>query len=174
MFVNRIASFTLGSLALTALLAVATPSHAQDQDEQGWPINHPEGSSSFPWNSPEYSGYYEPQYVAQPIVPSAPMVEPQKYQAKVNALPMSNTKDPNAITIVAHVPENAQVWIEDKPMTSTGKLRTFQSPSLTPGKTYHYTVRVAWIEDGKVVSQTRSFPVKTGDVHAVYLTKAKS
>jgi uncharacterized protein (TIGR03000 family) len=102
------------------------------------------------------------------------MAQPEKYEVYANALAMENTVDPNAVTLVAHVPENAQVWVEDDATTSRGDLRTYQSPPLTPGRTYTYTVRVAWVENGKVVSQTRHFPVKAGDVECVYLVKAGS
>jgi uncharacterized protein (TIGR03000 family) len=169
MFVKRTASFTAGTLAMTALLSAVTPSHAQ----QGWPINNPTGSSSFPWNSPGYRGYNEPRYY-QPILPTAPMAQPQQYEVYVNAVPMKNTEDPNAITLVAHVPENAQVWIGDKVTTSTGTLRLFQSPPVARGTSYSYPVRVAWVENGKLVSQTRDLSVKAGDVQCVYLVQAGS
>jgi uncharacterized protein (TIGR03000 family) len=102
------------------------------------------------------------------------MAQPEKYEVYVNAMPMENTVDPNAVTLVAHVPENAQVWVEDDTTTSRGALRTYQSPPLTPGTSYFYTVRVAWVENGKVVSQTHHVPVKAGDVECVYLIRAGS
>jgi uncharacterized protein (TIGR03000 family) len=166
----------LGTFALLALLLTVGTSHAQlESNAQGWTINHPAGSSSFPWNSPGYRGYSEPAYAARPISPAAAFGQPEKYQLYINELPMmKNTEDPNAVTLVAHVPSNAQMWIEDRPTTSGGTLRTFQSPPLTPGKRYSYTVRVAWVEDGKLVSQTHEFPIKAGDVQCVYLVQAGS
>src|SRR5262249_54152783 len=124
-----------GILALMVLLLVLGPSYAQPSaSQQGWPINHPASSASFPWNSPGYQGYNEPSYARQPIYPSAPMVQPEKYEVNVNALPMENTVDPNVVTLVAHVPDNAQVWVEDTPTASRGTLRTYQSPRLAAGK----------------------------------------
>ncbi len=168
MYAKSIAGRKAG--AMMALLLVVGPSHAQ----QGWPINNPTGSSSFPWNSPGYRGYSEPVYAAQPVIPSAPMGQPQKYEMYINDLPMKNTEDPNAVTLVAHVPDNAVIWVEDKLTSSKGTLRTFQSPSLTPRKSYTYTVRVAWVEDGKLVHQTHAFPVKAGAVQCVYLVQSGS
>jgi uncharacterized protein (TIGR03000 family) len=159
-------------LATLTLLAANGVGRAQ---EQGWPINHPQGSSEFPWNSEGYQGYSEPDYVPQAIDVSAPMVQPVKYETYVHSLPnMKNTQTDNAVTLVAHVPENAQVWIEGQPVGGTGKLRTYQSPPVTPGEKYMYKVRVAWVEAGKVVSEKQEFPVKAGDVHAVFLVKAGS
>jgi uncharacterized protein (TIGR03000 family) len=103
------------------------------------------------------------------------MVQPQKYELYVNVLPkVKNTEDPNAVTLVAHVPDNAQIWVGDSATTSTGNLRTFQSPPLTPGKDYSYAVRVAWVENGKLVTETHNFPVKAGDVQCVYVVQAGS
>src|SRR5260370_22844283 len=92
MYAKSIAGPKAGTLAMMGLLLVVGPSHAQ----QGWPINNPSSSSSFPWNSPGYQGYNEPRYAATPIIPSAPMGQPQKYGLYINALPLQNTDDPNA------------------------------------------------------------------------------
>jgi uncharacterized protein (TIGR03000 family) len=165
------AKTTVAAIALAAFLTVR-PIMAQ---EQGWPINHPTGSSSFPWNSSSYRGYYEPRYVTQVIPPSVTANKPQKYELNVNALAMmKNTEDPNALTLVAHVPDNAQIWFGDKPTASKGPTRTFYYSDLAPGSKYAYTVRVAWVEDGKVVSQTQNLSFKAGDVQCVYLVQAGS
>jgi uncharacterized protein (TIGR03000 family) len=106
------------------------------------------------------------------ISTEAPKAEAQKYGMHASPLPMmKNTEDPKAVTIVAHVPENAQVWFFDKPTTSRGKTRVFYYPNLALGSKYSYTVRIAWVEDGKVVSQTQTFSVTPGEVHAVYLKR---
>ena len=163
-----------GTLAVLALLLVLGPSQAQQSIGQGWPLNQSSGSSSFPWNSPGYRGYNEPSYAIQPSYRSAPMAQPEKYDVYVNAMAMENTVDPNVVTLVAHVPDNAQVWVENEATTARGTLRTYQSPPLTPGKSYSYTVRVAWVENGKLVSQTRHVAVKAGDVQCVYLVQTGS
>jgi hypothetical protein len=81
-----------GTVALIALLAVLGPSYAQPgASQQGWPINHPSSSSSFPWNSPGYQGYNEPGYAVRPIYVAAPMAQPEKYEVYVNALAMEAT-----------------------------------------------------------------------------------
>jgi uncharacterized protein (TIGR03000 family) len=99
------------------------------------------------------------------------MGQPQKYELYFNATTMKNTDDPNAVTLFAHVPDNAVIWIDDNLTTSQGTLRTFLSPPLTPSKSYTYRVRAAWVEDGKLVHQTHDFPVKAGDVQCVYLVQ---
>jgi uncharacterized protein (TIGR03000 family) len=169
MYAKETLRISVGALALAALLTTVWPSAAQ---EQGWPINHPTGSSSFPWNAPDYTGYDEPQYSTQEINTAVSTSDAQKYGMHASPLPMmKNTTDPKAVTIVAHVPENAQVWFFDKPTTSRGKTRVFYYPNLPRGSNYSYTVRIAWVEDGKVVSQTQTFSVTPGEVHAIYLKR---
>lgn len=170
MFSNRTAGLVAGSLI--ALLFVVGPSAAQLQNQQGWPMNQPSGSSSFPWNSRGFQGYSEPSQV---IPPSAIAGQPQKYDLNVGMLPMvKNTEDPKAVSLVAHVPESAQIWFDDKTTTSKGKLRTFTYSGLAPGSKYSYAVRVAWVEDGKLVHQTQTVTFKPGDVQCVYLVQAGS
>jgi uncharacterized protein (TIGR03000 family) len=45
------------------------------------------------------------------------------------------------------VPEVAQVMIDGQPTTSTGSERRYETPPLTPGKTYSYQVEASW-QDG--------------------------
>jgi uncharacterized protein (TIGR03000 family) len=172
MFTNRIVGLATGAVALVAMLSAVGPSEAQFQNQQGWPFNPPRESSSYPWNSRGFRGYSEPSQV---IPSSATAGQPQKYNLNVNALPtVKNTEDPNAVSLVAHVPENAQIWFDDKTTTSKGKLRTFTYPGLASGSKYSYAVRVAWVEDGKLVHQTQTVSFKPGDVQCVYLVQAGS
>jgi uncharacterized protein (TIGR03000 family) len=85
----------------------------------------------------------------------------------VTVLPEKNPEEPNVALMVAHLPEDARIWFEDQPTNQTGSLRRFLSPPLTPGKTYTYTVRVQWPEEGQWVSQVHSFPVHAGDIHCI-------
>jgi uncharacterized protein (TIGR03000 family) len=89
----------------------------------------------------------------------------------VNTLPATNTLDPNIVSLVAHVPEHARIFVGGEGTSSTGKLRMFQTPPLTPGKKYVESVRVDWVEDGKWMSQKHNFPVSAGGIYCVYLMK---
>jgi uncharacterized protein (TIGR03000 family) len=61
----------------------------------------------------------------------------------------------NAVHLQVRVPANAEVWIGGAKTAQTGTLRQFKSPPLTPGKTYSYTIRARWVEDGRLEDQTR-------------------
>jgi len=65
--------------------------------------------------------------------------------------------------IEVQVPENAQVWIEGKKMASTGTTRRFVTPTLNPGRTYTYDIRVQWNQDGRDVSTDRQITIRGGE-----------
>jgi uncharacterized protein (TIGR03000 family) len=64
--------------------------------------------------------------------------------------------------ITVRVPANTDVWVNGVKMNSTGLVREYQSPPLTPGKGYHYEVRVRWEANGQTVTQTKSVPIAAG------------
>jgi uncharacterized protein (TIGR03000 family) len=69
--------------------------------------------------------------------------------------------DPTA-TIAVRVPANAKVWFDDAPTRSTGTQRLYYSPPLESGKTYHYTVRAEWEDNGKTVKKSQDVEVRAG------------
>jgi uncharacterized protein (TIGR03000 family) len=64
--------------------------------------------------------------------------------------------------ITLSVPEGAQVWFEGGKTKSTGAVRQFQSPPLTPGEKYTYEIRARWTENGREVTQTQQVGVSAG------------
>jgi uncharacterized protein (TIGR03000 family) len=66
--------------------------------------------------------------------------------------------------MVAQVPENATLWFDDRPTRQRGGLRKFESPALTPGKTYAYTLRLDWDNGGQKMTKTQVLAVRAGDV----------
>jgi len=73
---------------------------------------------------------------------------------------------------MGHLPADALVWIEDAPTTSTGDERHYVSPPLEVGKELHYSIRVAWVEDGKWVAKESKIAVKAGEEHCFFLKEA--
>lgn len=66
-------------------------------------------------------------------------------------------------TVVVHVPADAQVWFDNSPTRSTGSERSFETPALTSGKTYRYTLKARWLQDGKPVEASRGVEVRPGE-----------
>lgn len=60
------------------------------------------------------------------------------------------------------VPANAAVWFDTTQTQASGPVRVFQSPTLTPGDRYTYTIRARWNENGRQVTQTRTVDVSAG------------
>ena len=162
----RIHTFAFAGLSLAASLLLATgPATADTQ---------PGRSKYFmPWEAPTYKGYSEPVRPTQPP-PAAITAAPQRYNLVVAPVPSEAVGGvaPDRIQLMAHVPEDALVWIEDAPTTTTGAERTYISPALAPGKEYNYAIRVAWSEDGHWVSKDAVAHVKAGQCHCFYLERA--
>jgi uncharacterized protein (TIGR03000 family) len=63
---------------------------------------------------------------------------------------------------MVNVPAGAQLWFDGKATTTTGSIRQFDSPPLTPGSRYSYEVRARWNENGHEVTQTQQVEVSAG------------
>jgi uncharacterized protein (TIGR03000 family) len=89
----------------------------------------------------------------------------EEYQAYA-AASASNRSAPAPVDAIAHVtvrvPAEAQVWIEGTKTASTGPVRQFQSPQLTPGSKYTYDIKASWNENGHDVTQTQKVEVTAG------------
>lgn len=139
---------------------------------EGWetqPYGAP--ASLLPWNHPEFQGYHET--ARPPELPSVVSAAPERYTITLHLVPHKpKGVDPNIAVLMAQVPENALIWFNDKPTTSRGKIRYFETPPLSPGKRYRYTVRMVWHENGKWVHKTENVPIQAGDMRCVYLSPA--
>ncbi len=165
---SRISKLLTAGSALAALLWAAQPVSAQSMPSGG--------SKMWPWNVMGYQGYREPAHAATPKDPSAAPVAAKKYQVAVMTVPQQTPDEfyANRALLMAHLPENGQVWFQGKETATKGTMREFMSPPLAADKDYTYSVRVDWVEDGQKVTQTHEFNVKAGAIHCVYLVDANS
>jgi uncharacterized protein (TIGR03000 family) len=132
-------------------------------------------TGKMPWERSNYEGYSESHTVPLHTAPANyyPQAEPEKYVVKITSPTEKHTyDDPNAVMLVAHLPADARFFVGGEPTTQTGTVRYFVSPALPPGKVFHYTVRVDWVENGKQVSQTERIPVQAGEIHCVDIVPA--
>jgi uncharacterized protein (TIGR03000 family) len=72
------------------------------------------------------------------------------------------------------LPANAKVWFEGVKTSQTGSVRDYVSPSLDPGKTFDYQIRVRWTENGHRVEQQRKVTVRPNGRTVVDLTSPTS
>jgi uncharacterized protein (TIGR03000 family) len=69
----------------------------------------------------------------------------------------------NIINLRVMVPDpNARVWIENQEMSIKGPERLFFSPPVETGKSYSYTVKASWLENGKEVNREKKLDVQPG------------
>lgn len=146
----------------------------------GWP---PPGvpSGTMPWEVGKYAGYPHGK-ARRPATPPPPphavataTRPPAAYTMQVTVLPHKHEyENRDGALVVAHVPEDAQVYIDGEPTKQRGMLRQYLTPNLDPAKHYALTVRVVWPEGGEWVSQMNRFEVRAGGVHCVDVVRADS
>jgi uncharacterized protein (TIGR03000 family) len=110
--------------------------------------------------------------VGAPYTPlSRPLAEvPLYHEVALTTARLEPPARPALIDVT--VPADAALSFQGKTMTEeTGALRQYQSPPLSPGRTYTYDVRATWKDDnGREVSRTRHLTVRAGDHLSVDLT----
>jgi uncharacterized protein (TIGR03000 family) len=74
----------------------------------------------------------------------------------------------NTATIEVSVPPDAKIWFDDSPTAQTGSERYFESPPLTPGKTYSYAMTAQWRgPDGKDIVRKQQVSVRANATSSV-------
>src|SRR5262249_49731986 len=66
-------------------------------------------------------------------------------------------------TLVVTLPADAKLSIDDYVTNSTSEQRTFQSPPLTPGKTYSYTLKAEIMRGNKPQVVTKEVTIRAGE-----------
>jgi uncharacterized protein (TIGR03000 family) len=77
---------------------------------------------------------------------------------------------PASATILVNLPADAKLLIDNEATTSTGDSRLFVSPTLNPGREYHYTLKAEAVRDGKPVTVERVIAVRAGETTPATLT----
>jgi uncharacterized protein (TIGR03000 family) len=82
---------------------------------------------------------------------------------------------PNSAHLQILVPENAEVLVEGGKTATTGTVREFVSPPLTPGKNMIYAITVRYADAaGKPVEETHSIRVRANDQLRIDCSKPAS
>jgi uncharacterized protein (TIGR03000 family) len=77
----------------------------------------------------------------------------------------------NQAVVCVKLPDaDAEVWFDGKKTDSTGATRVFETPDLTPGKDYHYTIKAVWLENAQFVPHERTVTVTAGQVTTMDFT----
>jgi uncharacterized protein (TIGR03000 family) len=106
----------------------------------------------------------------------------QRYQPPVvvNSTPAATAESSRAfypstamqdrVQIQVTTPAQARISFDGKGTMQTGSRRQFVSPSLAAGD-YTYEITASWMDDGKEVTQRKTFPVHPGDVVQISITR---
>jgi len=133
-------------------------------------------------SSPYYGGSnyaYRPYYYSQPYYSSTPYYSPDTAIYNYSAPQMTYSYSPDAtqsqsfyynpetspqsamITVFVPTPET-QLWIDNTETKQQGMTRRFSSPSLESGKTFTYTLKARWMQNGQSVERERQIQVQAG------------
>jgi len=96
---------------------------------------------------------------------TAPATEAPKTIEKVKepkVIEKGKTEAPSAAKIIVSLPADARLTVDGAVTTSTSDRRVFESPELAPGKTYSYTLKAEFTQDGKPVVVTKEVSIKAG------------
>jgi len=133
------------------------------------------GGSSGGWGSSGGSSggsyYYSPAPVVDPsTLPVAPPAGGTLPPATVPpaAVPPAGTPASYSDGLLAvSVPEDARIFVNGQPTSSTGGLRQYVSRNLKNGFNYAYEVRAEVVRDGKPVELVKSVNVRAGETAAL-------
>jgi uncharacterized protein (TIGR03000 family) len=67
------------------------------------------------------------------------------------------------------LPADAKLTIDGRPTVSTSETRVFESPSLTPGKTFYYMLKATVDRGGKTETVTKKVAVRAGEDTQVHI-----
>jgi uncharacterized protein (TIGR03000 family) len=88
--------------------------------------------------------------------------------------PTSAQTPGNPAKIYVTLPADAMLTIDDTPTVSTSELRIFESPRLTPGKTFCYVLKATVVRGGKTGTITKKVTVRAGEVTRVKIEIPRS
>jgi uncharacterized protein (TIGR03000 family) len=129
------------------------------------------------WGGYGYGGRVATMGYPMTTVVSSPLITPTIVGTPWNTMttqsayfnPGSNVGSNNQATIIVHLPAAANLTIDGAPTQSRSDVRTFVSPPLDAGKTYHYNLRAEMDRNGEKVHASQNVQVRAGKTSEVYL-----
>lgn len=110
--------------------------------------------------------YYLPPYGPGVVTEAVPPTTESYYP------PAESAPTTGSARVTVQVPADATLWIDGQPTRQTGAVREFVSPdTLQPGRTYSYTLRAQWVENGQTVTRERTVEFQAGNSVIVNLTQ---
>ncbi len=137
------------------------------------------GGWCYPWG---YCGYYYPCYgwpvaYCYPVAAASGSSAREKaLEAQIRELREEQRRLEGAAAparVVVTLPTDARLFVDDDPCPLTGARRSFDTPDLKPGVTYHYTIRVELTRSGEPVKVSKRVTVEAGKATLVEFADAR-
>jgi uncharacterized protein (TIGR03000 family) len=125
-------------------------------------INYPGVYGSYMGSVPSVAYNQRPSAGGYYTVRTAEVLGPRQVTIGDTTAVAPTAPSGEAARVNVLVPSDAVVTIQGVRMTQPGSYREFVSPPLVPGHDYTYTIRAAWNENGRNVSQERTVHVAAG------------
>jgi uncharacterized protein (TIGR03000 family) len=74
----------------------------------------------------------------------------------------SQTSASRRAKLIVQLPEDAKLYIDNRPMKTTSARRVFNTPALDKGQVYYYILRVEVVRNGKKKTETKRVLVRAG------------
>jgi uncharacterized protein (TIGR03000 family) len=74
-----------------------------------------------------------------------------------------DVKPDGTAKLIIDIPDNAKVYVDDKPLQAPAGKRSFNTPPLERGVAYYYVFRAEVVVDGKTQSESKRVIVRAGD-----------
>jgi uncharacterized protein (TIGR03000 family) len=110
-----------------------------------------------------YSGYGSASYAPA----SNGLYTPNEDYSVIPPQRSGQALSPTDVLFYVHVPADAEVSVNGARSTQTEEVREYASTSLQPDKTYTYSFRARWLQNGRQIDETRKLRVTGGEVRNV-------
>jgi uncharacterized protein (TIGR03000 family) len=117
------------------------------------------GGGAYPWY--DYRPYYGWSIVPAPL-PGQGAAQGRLDATRRDTPGLPRNERPAKAHITLEVPADAEVRFNGHKTRSTGAVREYDSPPLSPGYDYTYQVQATWQQGGRTVSQSREVSVTRG------------
>jgi uncharacterized protein (TIGR03000 family) len=126
-----------------------------------------------------YGGTYYDEgavYESAPMgtAPSEGAGPPPTPQPGIEGAPLEPSASTDEAEIFVSLPEDAKVFVNDRPTTSVGAERHYVSRGLMPGRSYSYKLRVEFERNGEPVVEDKLVRLQAGQVTKLAFTGEQS
>lgn len=118
------------------------------------------------YGTPAYS---MPYYAATPVYGTPVLAGGTPVITTAGYSPAAATNGEMPARLVVHLPADANLTVDGEATRATSDTRTFVTPPLEPGKTYHYRLKATITRNGEKETASQTVIVHAGQTSPVYM-----